>query len=134
MAYNITTAPGRYSSDPLSEDPRDRRIFQLEAEVARLREALEAMPCACRPGVPDEGEPPYRCVVCSALSTPASELQKTLVDAVKLLRRGQKAIERQEWEKGETAQEWYHAAGTFAASVELDAKLRAEARKPEVKP
>lgn len=56
-----------------------------------------------------------------------NELQKTLRDAAKLLRRGQKAIERQEWEKGETEQEWYHAAGMFTAFVELDAKLSADA-------
>jgi hypothetical protein len=30
---------------------------------------------------------------------------------MEMLRRGQKAIERQEWEKGETASEWYFAAG-----------------------
>jgi len=37
----------------------------LVAEVTRLREALETMPCKCEPELPDVGE--YECIRCVAL-------------------------------------------------------------------
>ncbi len=45
---------------------------------------------------------------------------KRLRECAKMLRRGQKACERQGWEKGESAEAWYHAAGTLASQIEIN--------------
>jgi hypothetical protein len=47
-------------------------------------------------------------------------MKELLQAAMEMLRRGQKAIERQEWEKGETAQEWYFAAGQLAHQIQME--------------
>ena len=47
-------------------------------------------------------------------------MNELLQAAVDMLRRGQKAIERQEWERGETAQEWYFAAGQLAHQIQME--------------
>ena len=41
-----------------------------------------------------------------------------------MLRRGQKACERQGWEKGESTEAWYHAAGQLAAQIEIALDLK----------
>ncbi len=44
-----------------------RKFIAASQEITRLREALIVQGCACRPGVPSEGESPYQCVRCAAL-------------------------------------------------------------------
>ena len=50
-------------------------------------------------------------------------MNELLQAAMEMLRRGQKAIERQEWEKGETASEWYFAAGQLAHQIQFEMEL-----------
>lgn len=38
---------------------------------------------------------------------------------IKMLRRGQKACERQGWEKGESTEAWRLAAGSLASELEI---------------
>jgi hypothetical protein len=58
---------------------------------------------------------------------------KDLLQAsMEMLRRGQKAIERQEWEKGETAQEWYFAAGQLAHQIQMEMEFSRDNAKGEV--
>ena len=47
-------------------------------------------------------------------------LENLLRECAKMLRRGQKACERQGWEKGESTEHWYHAAGQLAAQIEIN--------------
>jgi len=54
-----------------------------------------------------------------------AEARKELTDCAKMLRRGQKACERQGWEKGESTEAWYHAAGQTAAVIEIHDATRA---------
>jgi hypothetical protein len=48
------------------------------------------------------------------------KLRCLLVECAKMLRRGQKACERQGWERGESTEHWYHAAGQLAAQIEIN--------------
>ena len=61
-------------------------------------------------------------------------MNELLQAAMEMLRRGQKAIERQEWEKGETAQEWYFAAGQLAHQIQMEMKFSQDNLAGEVKP
>lgn len=65
----------------------------------------------------------FRCNCIACMRNERDELRMALKEAVRLLRRGQRAIERQEWEPGETAAEWYGAAGTFAGVYETKVGL-----------
>ncbi len=47
-------------------------------------------------------------------------------DCAKMLRRGMKACERQGWEKGESTEAWYHAAGNLAGHLELAEEMDAD--------
>jgi hypothetical protein len=47
-----------------------------------------------------------------------------LRQCAKMLRRGQKACERQGWEKGESTEHWYHDAGTLASQIEIHLGLQ----------
>ncbi len=51
-------------------------------------------------------------------------MSELLQAAVEMLRRGQNAIERQEWETGETCQEWYFAAGQLAHQIATELRVQ----------
>lgn len=56
--------------------------------------------------------------------TKQSELRDLLKRAYKMLRRGQRACERQGWEKGESTEHWYFAAGQLATQIQLNLGVR----------
>lgn len=63
----------------------------------------------------------YDRLMLEAASNPPEQNMDITVDlagCARMLRRGMRAIYRQEWEAGETAQEWYSNAGTLAAAID----------------
>lgn len=91
--------------------------------VRREREHLSSLLDAAALGkTAAEHEITALCAERDALDVKCAGRLEMLKSCAKMLRRGQKACERQGWEKGESSEAWYHAAGQLAGLIEMHAK------------
>ena len=122
------TGPKIVSVQDIEIERLQRRVAQLEEEltwVANMEYQYAATNCCAHHAV----KRARAALAADAGKWLAQQRREVLSEAAKVIRRGVKAAERQEWEPGQTQGEWIAESRHFLSMYKLANEIKAELRR-----